>query len=152
MRTLIRVLCLCAVILWATPAASAQEATAGVVKSVKGTATALRADRSIALYQGVTLYPGDRLRTGKASALGVILQDDTLVSLGPETEWVLEAFHFAPAEGKLSFISRLLRGTAVFLTGVIGKLSPESVRLETPHATVGIRGTRFAVAVEGNEP
>ena len=32
-----------------------------------------------------------------------------------------------------------------YLTGLIGKLAPEKARFETPTATIGIRGTHFAV-------
>jgi len=42
----------------------------------------------------------------------------------------------------------MLKGTAAFVSGIIGKLAPESVRFETPVATIGLRGTRFAVRIE----
>jgi hypothetical protein len=35
-----------------------------------------------------------------------------------------------------------------YLSGLIGKLSPESARFETPVASIGIRGTRFAVKTD----
>jgi hypothetical protein len=43
---------------------------------------------------------------------------------------------------------RLSSGTMAYLSGLIGKLAPESVRFETPVATIGIRGTRFAMKVD----
>jgi hypothetical protein len=42
----------------------------------------------------------------------------------------------------------MLKGTAVYLSGIIGKLSPQSVRFETPNATIGIRGTKMLVKVD----
>jgi len=42
---------------------------------------------------------------------------------------------------------RITKGSLAYLSGLIGKLSPESARFETPVATIGIRGTRFAVQV-----
>jgi hypothetical protein len=42
----------------------------------------------------------------------------------------------------------LKKGSAVYNSGKIGKLSPESVKLSTPRATVGVRGTRFIIKVE----
>ena len=51
----------------------------------------------------------------------------------------------------MSIITRLLKGTSAYLSGIIGKLSPESVRFETPVASIGIRGTKFAVSVEGDD-
>jgi hypothetical protein len=46
----------------------------------------------------------------------------------------------------------MLKGTASYLSGIIGRQSPESVRFKTPEATIGIRGTQFLVKVEGDEP
>jgi hypothetical protein len=43
----------------------------------------------------------------------------------------------------------MVKGTFVYLSGVIGKLSPESIRLETPVGTIAIRGTRFAAKIAG---
>jgi hypothetical protein len=80
--------------------------------------------------------------------LGVIFEDDTSLSIGPQSEIIISEFLFSPAEGKLSIVTRLLKGSAIYLTGLIGKLSPESVRFETPVANIGIRGTKFAVKIE----
>jgi hypothetical protein len=82
----------------------------------------------------------------------VIFKDDTLLSIGPQSEIIISEFLFSPAEGKLSIVTRLLRGSAIYLTGIIGKLSPESVRFETPVANIGIRGTKFAVKMEDATP
>jgi len=60
-------------------------------------------------------------------------------------------FAFSPGEGKMSIVTRLLKGSAVYLSGIIARLSPESVRFETPVANIGIRGTMFAVKVEDPE-
>src|SRR3990170_2315749 len=51
----------------------------------------------------------------------------------------------SPAEGKLGLMARLSKGTMAYLSGLIGKLAPESVRFETPTASIGVRGTHFAV-------
>jgi hypothetical protein len=45
----------------------------------------------------------------------------------------------------MSLIARLAKGTMAYMSGIIGKLAPESVRFETPVATIGIRGTCFVV-------
>jgi hypothetical protein len=39
-----------------------------------------------------------------------------------------------------------------YLSGLIGKLSPESVRIETPTASIGVRGTHFAVKAGDQAP
>ena len=90
----------------------------------------------------------DTLQTGSDGALGVIFKDDTVLSLGPDSLLVIDEFVFAPMEGELSIVTRMLKGTVAYLSGVIAKLSPESARFETPMATLGIRGTRFVAEVK----
>jgi hypothetical protein len=136
--------------LLAATAWAAEGETIGSIKSLQGQATVVRNQQSLPAQVGMMLAKSDFLRTGASSTLGVILRDDTVLSLGPNSEVALTDFAFSPHEGKLSLVTRLIRGTAAFLTGQIGRLSPQSVRFETPVATIGIRGTRFAVKIEGD--
>ena len=55
---------------------------------------------------------------------------------------------YAPADGRLGFVFNIVRGVAAYVSGQIAKLAPESIRLETPAAIVGVRGTSLAVRVE----
>jgi hypothetical protein len=93
----------------------------------------------------------DSLKTGADGSMSMIFRDDTMLSIGPNSELKVKDFQFSPGEEKLSFVARLLRGTAACVTGIIGKLSPDAFRFETPVANIGIRGTKFAVKVEGAE-
>ena len=127
---------------------NASEAPVGSVGRLKGSASIVRKNRAIPARTGEKLYMMDALKTGRDGSLGVIFKDDTLLSIGPQSEIIISEFLFSPAEGKLSIVTRLLRGSAIYLTGIIGKLSPGSVRFETPAANIGIRGTKFAVKIE----
>lgn len=129
---------------------AASDGPAGIIKTMKGTASIVRQEKVILAKNGEKIFERDILRTGADGSLGVIFKDDALLSLGPNSELVIDEFLFAPAQGKLSFVARMLRGTAVYLSGIIAKLSPESVRFETPLASVGIRGTKFAAKVAEN--
>ena len=71
-----------------------------------------------------------------------------MVSLGPASEINVANYLFNPADQELSFVTRLLRGTFSFITGQIAKLAPQNVKLETPNATLGVRGTKFVVKVD----
>ena len=44
----------------------------------------------------------------------------------------------------------MFQGTFSYLSGQISKLVPGAVRLETPDATIGMRGTHVLVKVEGS--
>ncbi len=128
-------------------AAIAQPAPIGFVKNVTGEATVVHAGAATAAKPGLPLFQGDTLRTGSPGTLGAILRDDTTLALGSGTELALSEFAFEPAEGKLSFVVRLTRGVLSYLSGKIAKLAPEAAKIETPVATLGIRGTKLAARI-----
>ena len=125
--------------------AASDDGTAGVVRSAAGRASITRDGRTFPAAVGTKLRVGDVLATGPGGSLGVILRDNSILSVGPESSLTIRKFLFAPAEGKLGLLVRLTRGTLACISGLIGKLAPDSVRFETPTATIGIRGTHFAV-------
>jgi len=139
---LLGALCILAV---ADTAAAAE--TIGVVRTSSGDATVTRGDQTLPASPGLKILLGDTLATGADGSLGVILRDDSSLSIGPESRLVLRSFRFSPSEGKFDMVARITRGTMAYLSGLIGKLAPEKARFETPTATIGIRGTRFAVKV-----
>ena len=121
--------------------------TIGVVRNVSGDATVTRGEKTLRAAPGIKLLVGDTLGTGPDGSLGVILRDDSSLSIGPESRLVLRSFLFSPSDGKFDLVARIARGTMAYLSGLIGMLAPENARFETPTATIGIRGTRFAVKV-----
>jgi hypothetical protein len=137
-----------AVVFWltATPT-SAQQSAAGHVKIASGSAFIVRAGNVVPARVGEVVYEADGLRTGPDGRLGVMLNDDTRVSLGPATEVYLDRFAYAPSAGQLGVVLKIVRGIAAYVSGRIAKLSPDSVRLETPAAIVGVRGTTLALRV-----
>jgi hypothetical protein len=133
----------------AAPVARAQErSAAGRVKIVSGTAFVIHEGQRIPAQVGQSLSETDTLTTGADGRIGVTLRDETRVSLGPNSEVRLDRFVYAPAEGNLAFVMRFVRGIAVYMSGRIAKLSPNAVRLETPVAILGVRGTRIAIKVD----
>ena len=125
------------------------DGTVGVVRNSAGSATVTRGGSVLPAATGTRLHAGDTLGTGPDGSLGVILRDNSSLSLGPSSSLVLRDFLFSPSEGKFGLFVRLSKGTMAYLSGLIGKLAPEKVRIETPSATIGIRGTYFAVKAEG---
>ena len=121
------------------------DGTIGVVRNFTGSATVTRGGNILPARTGTRLHVGDALGTGPDGSLGVILRDNSSISLGPSSSLVLQEFLFSPYEGKLGLWVRLSKGTMAYLSGLIGKLAPEKARFDTPLATIGIRGTHFAV-------
>lgn len=127
--------------------ASAEDVVIGSVRHVKGDAILVRKGETIKAQPKLQIMLNDILRTGPGASLGVILRDDTVLSLGPNSEFSLDQFAFSPVEDDLSFVGKMTRGTATFLTGKIGQMRPEAVKVETPNGTIGVRGTQFLVEV-----
>ncbi len=120
----------------------------GNLQTVSGAATVVRQDRILPAKAGLEIQANDTLHTGPNGSIGMVFQDDTVLSLGPGSVLVIDEFVYAPRQGKLALVLRMMKGTAVYLSGLIAKLAPESVRFVTPSASVGVRGTKFAVKVE----
>jgi hypothetical protein len=127
----------------------ADPAYAGIVKTVDKKAFVVRNGDSLEAVPGMEVHIGDIVKTGDQGRIGLIFTDDTIISMGSKSEIAIEDYLFEPVKGKLSFVTRMIQGTISFISGQINKLSPGSVRVETPAATIGVRGTHFLVKVEG---
>jgi hypothetical protein len=154
-------LCLCAVlVIGFAPAVAAQtggqttgdqttcDQTIGLVKTLSGSATLTRNGVAEAIYMGKSLHERDRIETASDGSVGVTFRDNTRIALGPRSRVDLVRFVIKPAEQQYGFVLRLTRGTLEYISGMIGKLAPETISIETPTSTIGVRGTRFFVRVE----
>lgn len=136
-----------AVTIGASPAAAQQQPAAGRIKVVSGTVFIVRGGAQLPAQAGQPVFQADSLRTGRDGRVGVTLHDDTRISLGPASEVRLDRFAYAPSEGLFGLALRVSRGVAAYVSGRIAKLAPDSIRLETPAAVVGVRGTTVAIRV-----
>ena len=132
----------------ASPALAQEPSAAGRIKVASGSAFIVRQSASIPAQPGQVVFEADTLKTGADGRIGITLKDDTRVSLGPDSEARIEQFVYAPSDGRLGFVFKLARGMAAYVSGQIAKLSPDAIRLETPAAIVGVRGTSLAFRVE----
>ncbi len=121
---------------------------AGIVKSLDGEVLIFRNDQILKAEQNLRLLEGDVIQTGPNGKAGLILEDDTVISMGFNSKIAIKNFMFQPHEKKLSFISRVFYGTVSFLSGQIAKLAPKQVIIETPYATIGSRGTHILIKVD----
>ena len=121
----------------------------GSVKIVRGGSSIHRGTQVISATEGLHLLPHDSLHTSADGALGVILQDGTRVSLGPNTILEIDQFTYEPVEGRFALLLRLARGIVVYISGRIAEFSPGSIQVETPVGILGLRGTELAISLEG---
>ncbi len=68
----------------------------GKARTGKGDIVVVRAGQKILLKVGDRLYQKDTIRTGKDSAVRIIFEDNTVLSLGPNSEMVIDEYIFAP--------------------------------------------------------
>jgi hypothetical protein len=134
-------------VLAAAPAFGQQTAVAGHIKVASGSAFIVRAGALVPATAGQPVYESDSLRTSADGRLGITMQDDTRVSLGPGSEVRLDRFAYAPAAGQIGFVLKIVHGVVAYVSGRIATLSPDSIHLETPAAIVGVRGTTVAIRV-----
>ncbi|MGB1108894.1 MAG: FecR family protein [Gammaproteobacteria bacterium] len=136
-------------LLVAASAASAQQDAIGKVLYVKGVTTAHQEGSSTRfLGKGADLFQGDVVTTSARSFAIIETTDKGRVSLRPSTVFKVETFDYKPeAEPEESnSLIRLFKGGFRAVTGLITKRNPErGMRVVTPVATLGIRGTDFNV-------
>jgi hypothetical protein len=130
------------------PVSAQQPVPAGHIKTVKGGAFIVRQNSTMPAKAGDAIFASDALRTSADGAVGVTMRDDTRVSLGPNSEVRVDRYVYSPGEGGLGMVLKFMQGVAVYVSGRIAKLAPDSVRLETPSGIVGVRGTTVAIRVE----
>jgi len=127
--------------------ALAADAPVGFVKTVSGEASVSHGGKPVKAEVGTPVFAGSVLRTAAQSSMGVTFKDETVMSFGPNTELTVTDYLYAPGQGKLKMGSKLTRGSLNYVSGVIAKLQPDAVSIETPTGTIGVRGTHFLVNV-----
>lgn len=123
----------------------------GRVKTVKGTVYMERGGRRELTQVGAGVRQADTLVTGPDGAVGVTLADDTLLSAGPNSVLVIERFVYDGHQpGSLE--AALTKGTLAVVSGRIAKQGPDAMRVKTPSAILGVRGTEFVVRASDGSP
>ena len=128
--------------------AQAQNTLVGFVKTVAPQAEVVIDGNVSKMDVGMPLHKGFRVRTGPQGSLGLTFSDNTMLSFGPNSEFVVDEYLYAPAKDELRLDISMLRGTMQYVSGMIAKLKPDAVAIKTPKGVIGVRGTRFALTLE----
>lgn len=129
-------------------AAHADEAAIGYIKTITDDTYLIENGKTEKASLGSAVHIGTMVKTSANGTAGITLKDNTVLSIGSNTELTLEAYQFAPEQDKLQLGASLLKGTLQYISGVIAKLKPEAVNLKTPTGVIAVRGTRFLVKIE----
>lgn len=141
---LITALCLFAVPAW-TERAWADRA--GTVKTVSGEAFLERGGEQLPAGVGDEVMVDDVIVTGADGAMGVTFDDNTRFAAGPDTRIAVESFRFNSDSMEGDFLANISQGTVTVDSGDIARGSADAMKVRTPSAILGVRGTRFALRV-----
>jgi hypothetical protein len=111
----------------------------------------IRGESVLDAEKGTRLYQSDVVRTEAGGSVGVVLRDDTTLSLGPSSELKMAEFKFKPDEGVLGMTLNMVKGTMVYISGQIAKLAPGSAQIETPAGVAAVRGTELLIEVPASK-
>lgn len=144
-----RCLLLLLIFLLLPAALTAKEQTIGIIKTLDGDAAVFRGEQKIASVIGMAVFQGDIIETSPSGTVGILFHDDSIISLGPDSKLDMKDFVFELKDEKFAVLMKMLKGTFVYISGAIGRLSPNSVKLETPSSIIGTRGTKILIEVKG---
>lgn len=122
-------------------------ADVGEIKIVRGAAHLERGAERLAVRVGMGVQQADRIVTGADGTVGITFVDNSLLSVGPDSVLAIDRYVFDSTTHAGQFDSTLSKGTLAVISGRIVKQSPEAMRVRTPSAIMGVRGTEFAVRV-----
>lgn len=100
--------------------------------------------------KGSSLESGETIRTGENGRVQLKFTDGALMSLQPKTEFKVDNYQFeGKNDGSEKGFFSLIKGGLRTITGLVGKGNRDNYKITTQVATIGIRGTEYAVAFTG---
>jgi hypothetical protein len=127
-------------------------AAAGKVEFAVGNVVAVGPDgRSRPLAKGTDIDTGDTIQTGDGR-IQVRFIDGGFISLTPNTEFKVNEYNYSgKADGTEKGFFGLVKGGLRAVTGAIGHTNKKNYLVNTPVATIGIRGTEFLATLENDK-
>ena len=124
-------------------------AQVGEISELRGNGEVLRADQTDKLLARTSLdiLSYDDVRTGNGR-LGITFLDSSVIRLTEHSKIIIDEYIFDPNPSKSKMALKMASGTARFITGALGKIDKENISIETPSASIFIRGTDFTTTVD----
>jgi hypothetical protein len=120
----------------------------GQVKTAKGTVHVERDGKRLPASVGMPIRQADAVVTGADGSVGVTFSDNSLLSTGPNSVLVVDRYSFDSTTHAGRFDASLKKGTLAVVSGKMVKQSPDAMKVRTPAAIMGVRGTEFVVQVD----
>ena len=119
----------------------------GRVKRSQGTAVVQRGPAKLPATAGLKLEKGDVLVTAKDGRMALTFIDNTRFAVGPNSRVSVNEYLFDRRSQKGTFVTQVDRGSLAVVSGQIAKSGQDAMKVRTPKSLLGVRGTRFVVAV-----
>jgi hypothetical protein len=120
------------------------------IKKVTGQAAVVRSGERRPAEVGDVLFVKDVIETGSDGGIGITFIDNTVFSAGPSSQIALDEFQFDSNDFRGAMLADMRRGTLAVVSGDIARSTPGAMKIKTPTAILGVRGTTFAVQVYGD--
>ena len=126
--------------------AQVQAADIGSITELNGNGRVVRDDTYQAqLSFGINSYDNVQTSNGR---VGITFLDESQVRLTEHSELIIDEFIYDPDPSKSKMALQFASGTARFITGKLATIDKQNIFIQTPSATIGIRGTDFTVTVD----
>ena len=116
------------------------------IVALKGEATIYRNGETIEINRNSVLKEKDIIKTKDNSKIQILFKDETIISIGKNSEFVIDDYSFENKDNVKAEFS-MVKGVFRTITGKIGKISPENFNLKTKSASIGIRGTQIVTDI-----
>ena len=114
----------------------------GNVETIVGEVKIIRTDGQAQILEaGDPVFEGDQILTETGASVKLVFLDNTLFSLGEDAQMTLDKMLYNAEEESGEVVLSMLKGMFLFVSGKIAKTDPTDMVLNTPVATIGIRGT-----------
>jgi hypothetical protein len=120
----------------------------GQVKVAKGAVQIEREGKRTGAAVGMPVRTADVLVTGADGSAGITFSDNSLVSVGPNSVFAIDKYHFDSTTHAGEFEGSLRKGKLAAVSGKMVRQSPESMKIRTPSSVMAVRGTEFVVQVD----
>ena len=133
-------------------ATSQDSARVGVAAAVAGTVEVARPGQiGRNLQGGAPIYLGDVIKTDAQGHMQILLLDQTVFTVGPNSSMVIDEFVYDPTTDAGKLNARIVKGVFRFITGKIARKKPSNMEVKLPVGVLGVRGTIVAIQTEGEK-
>lgn len=120
----------------------------GLIKVSRGSVQVQRGAEKFPGSVGTALRASDVVLTGADGSAGITFSDNSLVSIGPGSVFSIDRYRFDSTTHAGEFEGSLRQGRLAAVSGKMVRQSPEAMKIRTPSAIMGVRGTEFLVEVD----